>query len=252
MNPLGALLDPATAPEWAPSAEDGSPIRVARVHRCVACVVVEVPTSGGFCGTCRPRAIRDRREGLLLEARSSVPSEFRNLRLGSRDLHARAPVPRKTLESVRTALASSRVVIVGPTSAGKTSLAAAMLGSAIDVGLDENATPRGFKRAQGARFCDALALRKAVAEHALGAGEAPALRAAMYASLLVLDDVGQELQLRTAMNPVVEVVRHRHMHGLPTWITTYLEPEEMSKAYDVALMRRIYDDAITIRIGETE
>jgi DNA replication protein DnaC len=143
------------------------------------------------------------------------------------------------------------VVVLGQTAAGKTSLAAAMLSRIIDDGLDENATPRGLKRATGARFVDALELRKAVAEHALGAGEAPLLRAAMRASILLLDDVGQELQLRTAMNPVVEVIRHRHAQSMPTWITTFLDPEDMTRAYDVALRRRVYDDAKLIRIGET-
>jgi DNA replication protein DnaC len=246
MSPLGALLDPATAPD------DGAPpVRLARVHRCVGCVEVEVTTSGAFCAACRPGAIRERREAHLRAARESIPAAFRGLRLGTKELSLRAPVPRNTLEEARVALAASRVVLLGPTSSGKTSLISAMLGEVIDAGLDEHATARGFERAKRARFVDALTLRKAVSEHALGAGEAPLLRAAMFASILVLDDVGQDLQLRTAMNPVVEVIRERHMQGRPTWITTFLARDEMTRAYDVSLMRRVYEDATEIAIGET-
>ena len=96
---------------------------------------------------------------------------------------------------------------------------------------------------------DAPRLCRTVREHPLGEGEAPLLAAAYRASVLVLDDVGQDLDLRMAVNPVVDVIRERHAAGRTTWVTTFLAPEAFEKAYGSGTARRVFDGAAVVWMG---
>jgi hypothetical protein len=67
--------------------------------------------------------------------------------------------------------------------------------------------------------------------------------------VLVLDDVGQELELRLTVNPVVDVIRERHAAGRVTWVTTFLTPEAFEKAYGSGTARRVFDGAVVLALG---
>lgn len=84
-------------------------------------------------------------------------------------------------------------------------------------------------------------LAAARSNHPLGQGEAPAVTEAMDArALLVIDDLGQEPELRpTAPNILFEILDVRYSAGSPTLITTGLSPEELTNRYGGAFIRRV-------------
>lgn len=71
----------------------------------------------------------------------------------------------------------------------------------------------------------------------------------MRATVLVLDDLGQELTMRMACNPVVEVIRERHAHERATWVTTFLALPGIEKAYGSGTARRVCDGATVLELA---
>lgn len=176
-------------------------------------------------------------------ARVSVPPRFRDLRLGTDELGARLAggvMPRE----VQSALAPAPrvgpvfVVIVGRVGAGKTSLAAAMFHQWCDVHRCD---------APSARFVTAREL--AAARQRTPLGSTPAvLEDSTRAALLVVDDLGSEP--RHELSAVPDVIRDRYDWNRTTWITTALSQEELAEAFSSAgVGRRVYEDALVIRLG---
>lgn len=130
------------------------------------------------------------------------------------------------------------MVLIGPSGAGKTSLAVAMLGAWVRKAPAERAK---------ARFAEAFELAGARARHPLGQGEAPEVAAAMTAPMLLLDDLGSERDDRNAV--LSDVLQRRHNADLPTWVTTWLEPEQCAERYGGAVTRRLFEPAATVRLG---
>ena len=110
-------------------------------------------------------------EGALRLARDSIPLAFRDLDAQKvRQAPAWLGKPSSSAQASTTRL---RVVLVGASGVGKTTLACWMLRQLVDAGVDG---PREtFDRARRALFVDAPGLCRAVREHRLGAGDAPLL-----------------------------------------------------------------------------
>lgn len=134
------------------------------------------------------------------------------------------------------------LILVGPLRHGKTSTAAALLGAwfAGQHGRDPSV-------AKQARFLDAQTLGLAREQHKLGAGEAPLVVDAIGASVLVLDDVGQEPPRHAEV--VRHVVRRRADFRRATWITTWMTREELAERYaDAGFAARVFEAKI-VRFG---
>jgi DNA replication protein DnaC len=232
ISELLSMLANGTAP---------APIGPPRCGRCDR----EVRRIGHLCPGCEHLDRRSLREAALRTARESIPPAFRNL--DAQEVRRRTTVDQESLELALTSTARSRVVLVGASGFGKTTLACLMLRQVIEVGVD--GARAGFERARRALFVDAPGLCRAVRDHPLGAGDAPMLERALRASVLVLDDVGQELELRMPCNPVVEVIRERHAQERATWVTTFLSPAGMEKGYGSGTARRVLDGAAVISVG---
>jgi DNA replication protein DnaC len=222
---------------WPAAAEAGGP-------RCAECDGVPVAHVGRLCVACEEAARQSRQRAMLLAALASIPGAFRDL--DARELVARTRMPDSVLAQAREAIVRPRVVLVGASGVGKTSLACWMLREVFESAL--SSPPGTLHRARWARFVDAGRLCRAVREHPLGEGEAAMLSSAMGASICVLDDVGLELQLRMASNPVVDVIRERHAAGRATWVTTFLAPQAFESAYGSGTARRVFDGATVLSI----
>jgi DNA replication protein DnaC len=214
---------------------------------CVRCGQREVDRPNGMCGDCEAAERRGRRLAALRVARSSIPPAFRDL--DEQEVRSRTSLSPDIMIQAQQAMSRSRLVLVGRSGFGKTTLACWLLGRVIEAGVDGG--QEAFDHGRRARFVDAPSLCRAVRDHPFGHGRAPLVTQAVRASVLVLDDVGQELEMRLADNPVVEVVRELHAAGGQTWVTTFLVPEAFEEAYGSGTARRVFDRAAVIALGAT-
>jgi DNA replication protein DnaC len=193
----------------------------------------------GPSGKCSACAEADRLAAAVAPVHASVPKHFRWALGASADVLAeRVKAPRSLIERALANPPAGDMVLHGDTAVGKTSLAVAM--------LDRYVLQAPAERT-GARLFEAYWLAGARARHALGQGEAPIVEAAMRASLLVLDDVGSEIDDRR--NVIADVIFRRHNEDLPTWITTGFTPEQLMGRYGSQVLRRIVEHAKRVELG---
>lgn len=197
------------------------------------------PKARPVCDACSRAAYE---AATLRAARESLPARFAWASFGAPELLARCGGLH--VQTARQALAAPRVVLVGQAGGGKTSLAVAMLRAVIEESKRRSLTERG-----SCRFASAYALNKARGQHPLGQGEAPLVADALRADTLVIDDLGSELdRFGTAVG---EVLYERHNEDRATWVTTWMTPAEASTRYGGGIARRIFEDAVVIRLGKT-
>jgi hypothetical protein len=122
-------------------------------------------------------------------------------------------------------------MVIGSTGAGKTSFVVAALCAYVR---------RDWQARKGALFGSAFWLAGDRSRYSLGKGEAPDVEAAMNASLLVLDDLGNDAQ--DHRNTISEILFKRHEDELPTWVTTGYPVEHLSGRYGPAFIRRIAEE----------
>lgn len=145
------------------------------------------------------------------------------------------------------------VLILGPTGAGKTAAAIALMFRILNRASKPEETERNVRWALGMKFIDASELGVARRNSKLG-DEAGLVEQAKRASLLVLDEVGFEPFTQVPY----EVVNARYLAGSPTIITSGLlcskrkNVNEFAKRYGAAFMRRITDRGGIINLWESD
>lgn len=200
------------------------------------CLSCGVPTTGGAdCFDCSEK--RARIDQAIRSYHGTIPEGFRwalqgVVNSGSSDL-LRARVARLDRVSILAASQSRKLVLVGKSGAGKTSLAIA-LGR---IWVRDNA--------KAARFCMAQDLASARRRSPLGK-EAPEVVEAMTARMLILDDLGTEPHEKDSA--VVDTVFRRSAEDRPTWVTTWLAPEAMAERYGEGFTRRVYERARVVEL----
>ena len=175
----------------------------------------------------------------LAKVREAVPDRFHWCLTADGDLVASRV--KASTELVRRALErppTGDMMLVGDTSAGKTSLAVAMLVAWVRQDPDARA---------GARFAESWWLAGAAARHPLGQGEAPDIRDAKRAPMLVIDDLGSEIDDRRGV--IAEIVFHRHNKTLPMWVTTGFDADHLVARYGSQVVRRIIELGKVVKLG---
>jgi DNA replication protein DnaC len=205
-------------------------------HVCREC---SKPFDGNGAGKC-PACVRAEREAKALErVHGTVPKRFRWALTADRPtLLGRVKASAELVDRAVANPPAGNMVLLGDTAAGKTSLAVAM--------FDAWARQDPLQRV-GGEFVEAYWLAGARARHALGQGEAKLVEDAMSATLLVLDDLGSEIDDRR--NVIADVIFHRHNEDLPTWITSGFSIEQLMGRYGSQVIRRIVENAKRVELG---
>lgn len=204
----------AAEPTWRPCSECGE------------------QTSGLTCFDCM--VLRDRRRDAIERTEAAAPEGFRDCRFGAEGLVARVHGDRQAIARAEAAVGARQVLLRGPSGAGKTSLAVAMM--------------RTWARQKAERAMFVLATDLANCKDRSRLGHEPeVIEAAVAAPLLVLDDVGTEAH--APGSAVVEVVFHRHAHAKPTIVTTWLADEALSQRYGDGFARRLLERVRIVECG---
>lgn len=204
--------------------------------------------SYGICGPCTGDLARaERKEAIRLRIEAEIPEMFRDVTWKS--LHRlrnelddgpRVIAPPARFPNIRRGLETEpRSIIVGPSGAGKTTLAIAFLRAAIVEGIET------------ARFVLAIDLDDT------DEGRAIYYRA-LHAKVLVIDDVGAEThgaQPKSGLAAqrikfVDNLVTHRFQRRLRTVITTGSPRWRIQQFYGPGIARRMFNGAAVVEVGE--
>lgn len=145
----------------------------------------------------------------------------------------RRDAPQALQEFGRTAPGTSWLIL-GPTSAGKTIAASLAFRRVLAVGVEQAGA--AWELAAGARWYDASELARARRGWPLGQGDPPEFERAAGATILFLDDLGQE---RSDDGSLRDVLNERYSETRPTVVTTGLRMGELDARYDAQFVRRI-------------
>ena len=91
--------------------------------------------------------------------------------------------------------------------------------------------------ARGVYFVRAFDLAAADREHKFGEGKCPEILRARDASLLFLDDLGNENPGNEKL--LLNVIDHRISANLPTWVSSGFTVDQLTERYGQALVRRL-------------
>lgn len=184
-----------------------------------------------YCAPClAERRVQKAIAGFL----RSVPTSYAWASLDAPELAKRVRGLAAAKAQAPAILGAERVVFIGPTGAGKTSLAVALLRWLLpELGGD-------------GLFVHAFRLADAKSKQRLGE-ESPTITAATCCRVLLLDDLGNEP--KTELSAIPSVVFERHAEAAQTWVTTPFGPEEIARRYGDGVSRRIYERALVIRLG---
>ena len=130
--------------------------------------------------------------------------------------------------------AGSRL-LCGPTKLGKTTSCGVLVRRLLSVGIRMGGD--AWERAKRIEWFHATDISNARKRHPLGEGEAPEVERAERASLLVLDDLGWDVEPA----PIAELLNERYERETPTIVTTNLSADQVFLRYSEAVTRRIFD-----------
>lgn len=194
-------------------------------------------------GVCKPcgtsEDLKTRREALY-GAAMSIPERFRWATPDSHELPRRVRFKFGSPDALRALAAAPTPVVVcqGVGRSGKTSFVCAMAAAVLQAGEADTSNGAAFYRAKGLRFVSALDL-----------DEPASVAQAIAATVLVLDDLGQDLGGANAGSGVLSqrvtgatsVIMKRHNTNRTTWITT---------PYDAKRIESLYGDGVSGRLLE--
>lgn len=204
----------------------------------VTCDLCGVKNTSKTCWECRkPKSKAVTGHPIVAEVRRRLPAAFQTASLDDpASLRTRVSDP-NAVRVAKRAVNASKVVLVGPSGIGKTTLVSAMaLARAQSMGL-----PAWWASAPG--------LSRVCAEHPLGCGEHRMMSIATGPGLLLFDDVGNET-VPVSQNRTPDVMIARYDNALPTWVTTGLDWGQMANRLGENIARRVYEGAQVIELGK--
>lgn len=189
------------------------------------------------CASQAERAAEDQRA----DDRLGIPARYQWARVNAPELATRSRPVGRAGEPVRVSDAvamvrgwgGTAIAFVGPSGAGKTSLAIACI-----------------RDLPGAMVVHASQLERARIEHRAGEGEARLVERALRARVLLVDDLGQDKTTQTSA--IESVVNARHDAERPTWYTTGLTVPQIEARYGAGVRRRLTErgTALVVKFGE--
>jgi DNA replication protein DnaC len=208
----------------------------------------EMPQGRWTCDACKAKdeqASRERRaedERGRMRARAErgprTAPAWEGARVGSPTLEQWVRPKSFRLAAMKWTPAAGSLVLLGPTGCGKSTTAVAILWRLADDAFRaclEKRSGRELDVTGCAFWIAAYELVRARKEHPLGHGEAPTIERARDASILVLDDLGNE----PPDTVIFELLDVRYLRGSPVIVTSGLDPSSIRERYGDALWRRI-------------
>lgn len=234
--------------------------RASTSYRCRGCGA-EVGHPMGACEACSLRYEEQQIRDMMANARGSIPARFRWASLARPDEIANMTgdgnrIGRRSVQAVKglPKPLPAGIVLRGPSGAGKTTLACALLSWVHDY-VGPGRSHEAVERARRAFFVDAAELETFVEARKFGRrtdDSIDLLDRAMRASVLVLDNV----EPAATSSAVGRVLFYRHNQSdsraastprMVTIITTWMSRAECAKAYGEGVARRAYECVLDLK-----
>ena len=240
--------------------DSGAAVRPRRQWICAGCGGEAVPTFA-FCAPCQREAIARKRADMVAKVRATLPAGATAAGFGTDTLRSRLEAdarPDAYQQAIRLAWGWARspaevLIVLGGAGRGKTSLAAAVALAVLDAGANADASDADYARARRLLWADAHDLGQARRRHGLGEGDAPLIRQALAASVLVVDELGTERpDAASGTDPVRDVLWARFAAGRPTVCTSPCDRAALVARYGGGGERRLFEPgrAVVVDLGE--
>ena len=215
---------------------------------CTICGTVGPKTHTGACPECDRAWIIEHRSRRLAVALQSLPKAFLPYALlGSEETTKRVACAASDWLRAKRALDSGVwLTLAGPTGAGKTTAAVALMRAYVEQAAAPETSKDRFNKAAGARFVHADALSSEAMEHPKGRGTPPVFEEAMRASVLVVDDVGVPTQHMETIN---KLIKGRGFEGKQTVITTPRTLSQISGSHGADIARLMFVHPVVVACG---